>query len=106
MTTAIVFYGEAVQGEFFAETEAEDGSRYESALTLNPDATYTIAVKKDGEDAYQEAGTFAVEASMAGTSLVLTAQDGTVSTGMVSETINVNHNIDAAFNTLGFKYAK
>ena len=43
---------------------------------------------------------------MAGTSLVLTAQDGTVSTGMVSETINVNHNIDAAFNTLGFKYAK
>ena len=43
---------------------------------------------------------------MNGTTLVLTAADGTVSTGIVDSTINVNHNVDAAFNTVGFKYQK
>ena len=106
MTTAVTLYGELIQGEFTAETTADDGSVYDSVLTLNPDGTYAIAVKKDGADAYQETGTFTTEASMTGTTLVLTAQDGTESTGMVDATINVNHNIDDAFNMLGFKYTK
>ncbi len=106
MTTAVTLYGERIQGEFTAETTADDGSVYTSVLTLNPDGTYEIAVQKDGADAYQEMGTFATEASMTGTSLVLTSQDGIESTGMVDATINVNHNVDDAFNTLGFKYSK
>ena len=106
MTTAVTLYGELIQGEFTAETTADDGSVYTSALTLNPDGTYAIAVQKDGVEAYQEAGTFTTEASMTGTTLVLTAQDGTESTGLVDATINMNHNIDYAFNILGFKYTK
>lgn len=104
--TALTFYSEAVLGTFTGAADGEDGSKYESTLTLNPDGTYQIAVKKDGADAYQEAGAFTLETSMTGLTLVLTAADGTVSTGMVDATINVNHNIDAAYNTLGFKYTK
>ncbi len=106
MTTSVVLYGELIQGVFTAENDGEDGSKYQSTLTLNPNGTYAIDVKKDGADAYQETGAFATEASMTGTTLVLTAADGTVSTGMVDSTINIHHNIDAAFNTMGFKYAK
>ena len=106
MTTSVTLYSQRIQGEFTAESEDEAGNAYQSTLTLNPDGTYTIAVSKNGQSAYQETGAFATEASMAGTALVLTAEDDTVSTGMVDSTINVTHNVDDAFNTLGFKYKK
>lgn len=106
MATSITFYRDVVQGEFHAEGEDANGSAVSGTLTLNADGTYAIEVVTDGFVSYEEAGTFATEASMLGVSLVLTAADGTVSTGMVDGTININHNVDAAFNTLGFKYVK
>lgn len=106
MATSITFYRDAVQGVFHAAGEDANGNKIASTLTLNADGTYAIAVATDGEVTYEENGAFATEASMLGTSLVLTAEDGTVSTGIVDDTINVNHNVDDCFNTLGFKYEK
>ncbi|MGN0793904.1 MAG: hypothetical protein ACI4MG_05450 [Aristaeellaceae bacterium] len=106
MATSITFYRDVVQGVFHADGEDANGSAVASTLTLNADGTYAIEVVTDGFMTYEETGTFATEASMLGVSLVLTATDGTVSTGVVDGTININHNVDAAFNTLGFKYVK
>lgn len=106
MTTAISFYSEAVNGVFTATGDDGYGNAISTVLTLNADGTYTIAVSVNGEVSYEEEGTFATEMSMTGVNLVLTAADGTVSTGVVSDTININHNIDNMFNVLGFKYSK
>lgn len=106
MATTITFYRDVVQGVFTAAGEDANGSAVAGTLTLNPDGTYAIAVEMDGMVAYEEEGTFVTEPSMLGVSLVLTATDGTVSTGMVDDTININHNVDYSFNVLGFKYAK
>ena len=69
---------------------------------LNADGTYSINV----DDMYFEDGTFAASPSPLGVSLSLTAADGTESAGMVSDTINITHNIDYSYNTLGFTYKK
>lgn len=103
MATEITFYSEKIQGEFTCEGEDAAGNTVKSVLTLNADGTYAISVN-DG--AYTEAGAFAVAASPMGVSITLTSANGVESTGMVSDTININHNIDSAFNTLGFKYEK
>ncbi|MBE5784158.1 MAG: copper resistance protein NlpE [Clostridiales bacterium] len=103
MATEIAFYSDRIQGVFTAAGEDAAGTAVNSILTLNADATYTINVN-DG--AYTEEGTFAISASPMGTAITLTSSTGVESTGMVSDTINVNHNVDNAFNTLGFKYEK
>lgn len=106
MSTLITFYNDRIQGVFTATAEDEAYAGTAGTLTLNPDGTYSIVVTVNDEMTYGEEGTFTTEPSMAGVSLVLTAADGTVSTGIVSSNININHNVDAAFNTLGFKYYK
>lgn len=103
MATEIMFYSERIQGEFISEGEDEAGNAIKSVLTLNADGTYAISVN-DG--AYTEEGTFVVAASPMGVGITLTSTDGVESAGMVSDTININHNVDNAFNTLGFKYEK
>lgn len=106
MATEIVFYSDKVQGTFTASGAAENGVNYVSELTLNPDATYTIAVTADGIESYTEEGTFAIAAGMAGTSLILTDSTGFDTTGMVADTINVTHVVNESYETLGFKYTK
>ena len=103
LATEILFYSERIQGEFISEGEDEAGNAVKSVLTLNADGTYAISVN-DG--AYTEEGTFVVAASPMGVGITLTSTDGVESAGMVSDTININHNVDNAFNTLGFKYEK
>lgn len=103
MATEIAFYSERVQGVFTAAGEDAAGAAVTSTLTLNADATYAIHVNNG---AYTEEGTFAITASPMGTAITLTSSTGVESTGMVSDTINVNHNVDNAFNVLGFKYEK
>ncbi len=104
MSTEIAMYSGRVQGVFTASTTDEGGKAYESSLTLNPNGTYAIAVT--GASEYQEEGTFAVAASPMGTAITLTSKDGVASTGIVADTINITHNIDANMNTTGFDYAK
>ncbi len=106
MATELVFYGDKVQGVFTAEGEDEIGNTYASTLTLNPDGTYTIALDANGMPAYDEAGTFRTEESMTGLNVVLVDASGTESAGVVSTTLNITHNVDYAFNTLGFQYEK
>ena len=106
MATELVFYGEKVQGVFTAEGEDEMGNTYFSTLTLNPDGTYAIALDANGAPAYDEAGTFRTEDSMNGISIVLVDAYGVESAGVVSDTLNITHNVDYAFNTLGFQYEK
>lgn len=103
MSTEIAFYSDRIQGTFTAKGQDTAGADVSSVLTLNPNGTYAISVN-DG--AYAEEGTFAVFASPMGTSITLTSESGVESTGVVSGTINITHNVDAAFNTLGFDYAK
>lgn len=102
MATLIPFYHENIQGTFTSEGEDEMGIPHYSTLVLNPDATYSLNV----DDMYFEDGTFAVTASPMGVSLSLIAPDGLESTGVVSDTINITHNIDYSYNTLGFTYKK
>lgn len=102
MATLIPFYHENIQGTFTSEGEDEMGILHYSTLVLNPDATYSLNV----DDMYFEDGTFAVTASPMGVSLSLIAPDGLESTGVVSDTINITHNIDYSYNTLGFTYKK
>jgi len=102
MSTLIPFYHENIQGTFTCEGEDELGIPHYSTLVLNPDGTYSINV----DDMYFEDGTFEAAASPLGVSLTLTAPDGLASTGMVSDTINITHNIDYSYNTLGFTYKK
>ena len=103
MSTEFNFFSERVQGEFISEGTDEAGNAIKSVLYLIPDGTYSINVN-DG--AYIEDGTFAVTASPMGVAITLTSSDGVESSGIVSDTININHNVDYAFNTMGFKYAK
>jgi hypothetical protein len=91
---------------YTAEGEDEIGNTYFSTLTLNPDGTYTIALDTNGAAAYDEAGTFRTAESMNGISIVLADAFGTESAGVVSNTLNITHNVDYAFNTLGFQYEK
>jgi len=102
MATQIPFYHENIQGTFTCEGEDELGIPHYSTLVLNADGTYSINV----DDMYFEDGTFAASPSPLGVSLSLTAADGTESAGMVSDTINITHNIDYSYNTLGFTYKK
>lgn len=106
MATELVFYGDKVQGVYAAEGEDEIGNTYATTLTLNPDGTYVIAVDTNGAPAYDETGTFRTEESMNGISIVLVDASGMESAGIVSDTINLTHNVDYAFNTLGFQYEK
>lgn len=103
MATEITFYSDRIQGEFSAVSQDDGAAPVSSTLTLNRDGTYAISVN-DG--AYTEEGTFSVFASPMGTSITLTSAAGVESTGVVSNTINITHNVDAAFNTKGFVYAK
>ena len=103
LATEIQFFSDRIQGVFTAEGEDEAGIAYASTLTLNADGTYVISVN---EDSYVEEGTFAVAASPMGVAITLTSADGVESTGMVSDSININHNVDYAFNMLGFQYEK
>lgn len=102
MATSIPFYHEKIQGTFTCEGEDELGIPHYSTLVLNADGTYSINV----DDMYFEDGTFAASPSPLGVSLTLTTPDGLESTGMVSDTINITHNIDYSYNTLGFTYKK
>lgn len=102
MSTVIPFYHESMQGTFTAEGEDELSIPHTSTLILNPDGTYSVNV----DDLYFEDGTFAASASPMGVSLTLIAADGTESTGVVSDAINITHNVDYAYNTLGFTYTK
>ena len=102
MATLIPFYHENIQGTFTSEGEDELGIPHYSTLVLNADGTYSLNV----DDMYFEDGTFAVAASPMGVSLSLIAPDGLESAGVVSDTINITHNIDYSYNTLGFTYAK
>lgn len=106
MATEMLFYGDKVQGVFTAEGEDEIGNTYFSTLTLNPDGTYTIMLDANGMPAYDEAGTFRTEDTMNGVSVVLVDASGVESAGVASATLNITHNIDYAFNTLGFQYEK
>ena len=106
MATEMTFYGDKVQGVFTAEGSDDIGNTYVSILTLNPDGTYTIALDTNGVPAYDEAGTFRTEESMNGISVVLVDASGVESAGVVSDTLNITHNVDYAFNTLGFQYEK
>lgn len=103
MATEIKFFSDRIQGVFTAEGEDEAGVAYASKLTLNADGTYAISVN---EDAYTEEGAFTVAASPMGVSITLVSTAGVESTGMVSDSININHNIDNAYNMLGFQYEK
>ena len=103
MAAEITFYSDRIQGTFSAVGQDAGGAAVASILTLNPDGTYAISVN-DG--AYTEEGTFSAFASPMGTSITLTSASGVESTGVVSGTITITHNVDAAFNTLGFEYAK
>lgn len=106
MATDLVFYGDKVQGVYTAEGEDEIFNTYFSTLTLNPDGTYTISLETNGVAAYEEAGTFRTEETMNGISIVLVDGSGMESAGVVSDTLNITHNVDYAFNTLGFQYEK
>lgn len=106
MSTEMTFYAEAVQGTFTASGKDDAGNQYDSTLTLSADGTYQIALNTNGAPSYTESGTFTTEESMAGVSIVLTDAAGTQSVGVVADTLNITHNIDGAFNTLGFKYAR
>lgn len=106
MATEMTFYGDKVQGVFTAEGSDDIGNTYVSILTLNPDGTYTIVLDTNGVPAYDEAGTFRTEESMNGISVVLVDASGVESAGVVSDTLNITHNVDYAFNTLGFQYKK
>lgn len=106
MATEMTFYGDQVQGVFTAEGSDDIGNTYFSTLTLNPDGTYTIVLDTNGMPAYDEAGTFRTEETMAGISVVLVDAAGVESAGVVSATLNITHNVDYAFNTLGFQYEK
>lgn len=103
MATEITFYSDRVQGVFTAEGEDAAGAAVQSTLTLNSDGTYAISVN-DG--AYTEEGTFSVSASPLGTAITLLSTAGVESAGVVADTINLTHNVDEAFNTLGFTYKK
>ena len=89
-----------------AEGEDEIGNTYFSTLKLNPDGTYVIALDANGAPAYDEEGTFRTEETMNGISIVLVDAAGIESAGVVSDTLNITHNVDYAFNTLGFQYEK
>jgi len=102
MSTLIPFYHENIQGTFTCEGEDELGIPHYSTLVLNPDGTYSLNV----DDMYFEDGTFKAAVSPLGVALTLVSPDGLESTGMVSDTINITHNIDYSYNTLGFTYAK
>lgn len=102
MSTEIPFYHENIQGTFTAEGEDELGIPHYSTLILNADGTYSLNV----DDMYFEDGTFEAAASPMGVSLSLIAPDGLESTGVVSDTINITHNVDYSYNTLGFTYKK
>ena len=106
MATEMTFYSDKVQGVFTADGEDEIGNTYVSTLTLNPDGTYIIAVDTNGMPAYDEIGTFRTEEAMTGLNLVLVDPTGVESAGVVSTTLNITHNIDYAFTTLGFQYEK
>ena len=106
MATDLVFYGDKVNGVYTAEGEDEFGNTYASTLTLNADGTYVIALDTNGVPAYDEEGTFYTEDTMNGISVVLVDASGVESAGVVSTTLNITHNIDYAFNTLGFQYEK
>ena len=106
MATELVFYGDKVQGVYTAEGEDEIGNTYFSTLTLNPDGTYAIMLDANGMPAYDEVGTFRTEESMNGISIVLVDATGVESAGVVSDTLNITHNVDYSFNTLGFQYEK
>lgn len=106
MATDLVFYSNNVVGVYTAEGEDEIGNTYATTLTLKPDGTYVIALDANGAPAYDEEGTFRTEETMNGISIVLVDASGTESAGVVSDTLNINHNVDYAFNTLGFQYEK
>jgi hypothetical protein len=106
MATELVFYGDKVQGVYTAEGEDDIGNTYATTLTLNPDGTYAIMLDANGAPAYDEAGTFRTEETMNGISIVLVDASGSESAGVVSATLNITHNVDYAFNTLGFQYEK
>ena len=106
MATDLVFYSNNVVGVYTAAGEDEIGNTYATTLTLKPDGTYVIALDANGAPAYDEEGTFRTEETMNGISIVLVDASGTESAGVVSDTLNINHNVDYAFNTLGFQYEK
>lgn len=106
MKTELTFYHEDAVGAFTASGTDEAGAATESQLNLGTDGRYTIAVSQNGVVSYEEEGTFVYETGPMGTTLVLNSDCGLVSSGMVADTINIVHNVDAAMNTLGFKYAK
>lgn len=106
MATDLVFYSNNVVGVYTAVGEDEIGNTYATTLTLKPDGTYVIALDANGAPAYDEEGTFRTEETMNGISIVLVDASGTESAGVVSDTLNINHNVDYAFNTLGFQYEK
>lgn len=103
MATEIVFYSDKIQGEFTAG--GTDGD-YAGTLNLLNDQ-YSITVTKDGVETYSEAGHFETASSPAGVSIqLINDAGGTVSGIVVSDTINVNHAVDAAGNEVGFQYKK
>ena len=106
MATDLVFYSDKVLGEYQAEGEDEIGNTYATTLTLKADGTYVIALDANGAPAYDEAGAFRTEETMNGISVVLLDASGIESAGVVSDTLNITHNVDYAFNTLGFQYEK
>ena len=102
----ITLYGEQIQGVHTASTELTNGNTYEGQLTLNPNGTYELIVTVSGSVSHKESGTFPTVNDLTGASLVLESSNGNQSSGIISGqgTINLNHLVDDAFTTAGFKY--
>lgn len=109
MPTALTFYHDSMQGTFTAsnaESKEETDPLYEVTLNLLADGSYTLTVKKDGEDSTSLSGTFTIAVTM-GVQLQLTHDEGTL-IGMVADgAINLqNVPVDTVGTELSFGLEK
>ena len=101
----ITFYCKTIQGEFTGTTTDELENEYQATLVLNPDATFTLLVKKGEETIIDQTGTFSVRRFML-VQLILTCEDETVYEMVISE-VGLNVNFTLADETeIGFSLKK
>jgi hypothetical protein len=103
--TAVTSYCNTIQGTFSATGTDELENEYQATLILNPDATFSLLLKKGEETILEEVGTFRVGRVMFVQLILETADETTYELVISNVGLNVNFTL-ADETVIGFSLKK
>jgi hypothetical protein len=103
--TAVTSYCNTIQGTFSATGTDELENEYQATLILNPDATFSLLLKKGEETILDEVGTFRVRRVMFVQLILETIDEKTYELVISNVGLNVNFTL-ADETVIGFSLKK